>query len=218
MTTGPHTLNISEIFYSIQGESTHAGLPCTFIRLTACDLRCVWCDTEYAFDGGERMTLDAVMKKVDQFGCRLVEITGGEPLLQDGVHDLIGRLCDAGYELLVETGGHLDIGPVDERATVIMDIKCPGSRMAEKNRWDNLQALKPKDEVKFVIADRGDYEWARTVVQDRFAGASQTILFSPVFEEVENVRLSEWILEDQLPVRFQVQLHKYIWEPSRRGV
>ena len=218
MTEDVQTLQISEIFFSIQGESSRAGLPCTFIRLTGCDLRCVWCDTEYAFHGGERMALDAIMTNVGEFGCRLVEITGGEPLLQKEVHALIGRLCDDGYDVLVETGGHLDLSPVDRRATIIMDIKCPGSGMAEKNRWENLQVLKPVDEVKFVIADRQDYEWARSVVRDRFQGAPQAILFSPVFQGVENVQLSEWILEDTLPVRFQIQLHKYIWEPSRRGV
>ncbi len=212
------SLTISEIFFSIQGESTRAGEPCVFVRLTACDLRCVWCDTEYAFHGGEKMTIDAIISRVREFGCRLVEITGGEPLLQPPVHDLIRRLCDDGYAVLVETGGHLDIRPVDPRATIVMDIKCPGSGMEAKNRWENLAALKPRDEVKFVIAHREDYEWARNVVRQKMTGVPQTILFSPVFAGLGNADLSEWILADKLPVRFQVQLHKYIWEPSRRGV
>lgn len=218
MSKGVQTLVISEIFFSIQGESTHAGLPCTFVRLTACDLRCVWCDTEYAFHGGERMTVNAVVEKIAAFGCPLVEITGGEPLLQREVHGLIGRLCDEGYRVLIETGGHLDIIPIDKRATVIMDIKCPGSGMVDRNRWENLPTLKPTDQVKFVIADRADYEWARGIVREHFTDAPQTILFSPVFHTMDNAELSEWILQDRLPVRFQVQLHKYIWEPTRRGV
>ncbi len=218
MSDSVQTLNISEIFFSIQGESTRAGLPCTFVRLTACDLRCVWCDTPYAFHGGERMSIDAILQRIAGYGCRLVEVTGGEPLLQAAVHELVRRLCDDGYEVLIETGGHLDISPVDDRATVIMDIKCPGSGMGDRNRWENLQALRPGDEVKFVLADRRDYEWAREIVRERLQGGPRTVLFSPVFGMLDNGKLSEWILEDRLSVRFQVQLHKYIWDPDRRGV
>jgi 7-carboxy-7-deazaguanine synthase len=218
MTSPSHTLNISEIFHSIQGESTRAGEPCVFVRLTACDLRCVWCDTAYAFDGGERMSIDAIVAQVRKFSCRLVEITGGEPLLQAEVHDLMSRLCDDGHEVLVETGGHLDIGRIDDRVSIIMDIKCPGSGMQAKNRMENLAHLKPSDEVKFVIADRDDYEWAKNMLQTEMKEMPNTVLFSPVFGKLENSQLSEWILRDMLPVRFQVQLHKYIWEPSRRGV
>jgi len=211
-------LNVSEIFFSIQGESTHVGRPCVFVRLTACDLRCVWCDTAYAFEGGEELTLDVIEERIGAYGCMLVELTGGEPLLQKNVHDLIRRLCDRGYELLIETGGHLDIKSVDPRAKIIMDVKCPGSRMEKKNRWENLTALKTGDEVKFVLADRADYEWAKEILRTKLAGKENVVLFSPVFGRLGNDLLSEWILEDKLPVRFQVQLHKYIWEPTKRGV
>lgn len=212
------SLTVNEIFHSIQGESTHAGRPCVFVRLTECDLRCVWCDTPYAFHEGKAMTIDAILAEVAAYRCSLVELTGGEPLLQPEAIALIRSLCDSGYELLIETGGHLDIGPVDPRATVIMDLKCPGSRMDRRNRWENIPLLKPRDEVKFVIIDRSDYEWAREVVRTKLAGRPNTVLFSPVFGRVENVDLAEWIMADRLPVRFQVQLHKYIWEPTRRGV
>lgn len=210
-------LRITEIFHSIQGESTHAGRPCTFVRLTGCNLRCRWCDSAYTFTGGEKMTLDDVMAKVDAFGTRLVEVTGGEPLAQPEALDLIKRLCDDGYEVLLETSGSIDIAPVDKRATIILDVKCPGSGEAEKNRWENVALLKAKDEIKFVIADRADYDWARTMIDahnlDRW-----TILFSPVWGEMDMQQLAAWMLADRVPARFQTQLHKHIWGAEARGV
>src|SRR5579872_519336 len=159
-------LRVTEIFHSIQGESTHAGRPCVFVRLTGCNLRCRWCDTAYAFTGGESMTLDAVVGAVKSHECRLVEITGGEPLAQSESFNLIRRLCDEGFEVLIETSGSIDIAPVDRRATIVLDIKCPGSGEADKNRWENLGNLKPRDEIKFVIADRADYDWARRIIEE----------------------------------------------------
>lgn len=210
-------MRVTEIFFSIQGESSHAGRPCTFVRLTGCNLRCVWCDSEYTFTGGERMSIDAVMDRVAQYGCNLVEVTGGEPLLQKESFELIRRLCEEGYEVLIETSGSIDTTPVDPRAKVILDIKCPGSGEVDRNLWSNLDRLRPGDEIKFVIADRDDYEWARGVVQERDLG-HWTVLFSPVHGEADLRALAEWILEDRLPVRLQTQLHKAIWGADARGV
>ncbi len=217
-------LRITEIFHSIQGESTWSGLPCTFVRLTGCPLRCVWCDTEYSFHGGERLTLGTVMEEVERYGTPLVEITGGEPLVQRNAFVLAERLLDAGYTVLVETSGAVDIAPLDDRAHVIMDLKCPGSGEASKNLWSNLDHLSERDELKFVLADRNDYEWARDVVRERGldervrSGALRAILFSPVHGAVKPDALAGWILEDRLPVRLQVQLHKAIWGGDVRGV
>ena len=210
-------LRITEIFHSIQGESSHAGRPCTFVRLTGCNLRCVWCDSEYTFTGGKRMSLDDVIGKVKSYGCNLVEITGGEPLAQSEAFDLIKRLCDDGYEVLIETSGSIDTSNVDPRAKIILDLKCPGSGEVEKNRWENLDHLRPHDEIKFVIADRTDYEWAREIIAKHDLGR-RTVLLSPVWDVMEPKALAEWMLADRLPARFQTQLHKHIWGANVHGV
>ncbi len=220
----PDFLRVTEIFHSIQGESTWAGLPCTFVRLTGCPLRCVWCDTAYAFQGGERMTLDGIVARVETIGTPLVELTGGEPLVHPGAFELARRLLDAGHTVLVETSGAVDVAPLDARAHKIMDLKCPGSGESERNLWSNLDHLGPGDELKFVLADRADYEWAREVVRTRGldervrAGGLRAILFSPVWDRLDLQELAGWILEDRLPVRYQIQLHKLIWGPVARGV
>ena len=216
-TLGSEMLRVTEIFHSIQGESTHAGRPCTFVRLTGCNLRCRWCDSEYTFTGGEKMSIDDVMSKVASYGCKLIEITGGEPLAQSEAFDLIKRLCDDGYEVLIETSGSIDITPVDERAKIILDIKCPGSGEVEKNRWENIERLRPHDEVKFVLADRDDYEWAKRVIEERNL-TRWTILFSPVWGELNLQPLAEWMLADRVPARLQTQLHKHIWGADVHGV
>lgn len=213
------TLTIHEIYRSIQGESTFAGLPCTFVRLTFCDLRCEWCDTPQAFYGGRKMELDAIMAKVTELGTPLVEVTGGEPLLQPACPELLRRLCDSGWQVLLETGGHRDIGVVDPRVVRIMDLKCPGSGMSAKNRWENIPLLSRNDEVKCVLASREDYEWAREKVREhRLAERVRAVLFSPVFGRIDPREIVAWILDDGLPVRFQIQMHKVIWDPSATGV
>jgi len=216
-------LRITEIFHSIQGESTWAGLPCTFVRLTGCPLRCVWCDTEYAFHGGERMSLDSIVARVESIGTRLVEVTGGEPLAHRHAFTLVRMLLDRGFTVLVETSGAFDISPLDPRAHRIMDLKCPGSGEVARNLWSNLDHLGTGDEVKFVIADRADYEWAAAVVRERLAamqaeGRLRAILFSPVWDRLDLRELAHWILEDALPVRYQIQLHKLIWGANVPGV
>ena len=212
-------LTVNEIFYSIQGESTRAGRPCVFVRLTACDLRCSWCDTAYAFYEGRKMSIDEVVAAVDRYACPLVEITGGEPLLQDDVYELMNRLLAGGCTVMLETGGHRPITRVPRAVIKIVDIKCPGSGEADKNDWTNLDRLAPHDEVKFVIADRADYEFAReTVARHQLASRAAAILFSPVHDVLAPKTLSEWILEDRLPVRLQLQLHKFIWSANTRGV
>ena len=211
------TMRITEIFLSIQGESSYTGLPCVFVRLTGCPLRCGWCDTPYAFYEGTERTIESILSEVGGYDCRLVEITGGEPLAQDEVHGLITAFADRDYTILIETSGAMDIAPVDRRAIVIMDLKCPGSGMVDRNRWSNLSLLKPNDEVKFVIRDRVDYDWAVAAIRDYGLGAHR-VLLSPVFGELEPQALAEWILADRLPVRFQLQLHKLIWDPATRGV
>jgi 7-carboxy-7-deazaguanine synthase len=209
-TTEPR-LRLTEIFHSIQGESTFAGRPCVFVRLTGCQMRCRWCDTEYAFHGGSWWTLDEIVEEVAGHGCPLVEVTGGEPLLQPDVLPLMERLADAGYEVLLETGGGLDVSGVDPRVHRILDVKCPGSGEAEANRWENLDLLRPGDEVKLVLADEADYRWAKRLVEERRLAEICPVLFSPVAGELEPRRLAEWILRDRLPVRFQTQLHKLLW-------
>jgi 7-carboxy-7-deazaguanine synthase len=212
-------LTINEIFHSIQGESTHAGKPCVFVRLTACDLRCSWCDTPYAFHEGHRMSLDAVLDEVERFGCETVEVTGGEPLLQKEVYSLMQALLDLGKTVLVETGGHRSIAEVPRDVIKVMDIKCPGSGEADKMDWSNLDRLAAHDEVKFVIRDRADYEYARDVLSRHdLTGKVAAVLFSPVHGVLDSRTLSEWVLTDRLPVRVQLQLHKYIWDPGTRGV
>jgi len=212
-------LTINEIFHSIQGESTHTGRPCVFVRLTACDLRCSWCDTPYAFTEGQKMTLDDVLERVEGYGCDLVEITGGEPLLQRDVYPLMEQLLASGKTVMVETGGHRSIKDVPSDVIRIVDVKCPGSGESAKNHWENLDLLSLRDEVKFVIRDRADYEYAKDVVA-RYGLLDRTaaVLFSPVHGVLDAKDLAAWILEDRVPVRLQLQAHKYIWEPHTRGV
>lgn len=216
-------LRVTEIFHSIQGESTWAGVPCTFVRLTGCPLRCTWCDTAYAFHGGNRMTLDEILVQVREFGAPVVEITGGEPLIHPGAFRLAERLLEAGYTVLVETSGAVDVGPLDPRVHKIMDLKCPGSGEVERNLWSNLVHLTGRDEVKFVVAGREDYEWARRVIRERLqpmleAGLLRAVLISPVWNAVDFQELAEWVLQDRLPVRYQIQLHKLIWGAETTGV
>jgi 7-carboxy-7-deazaguanine synthase len=212
-------LTVNEIFHSIQGESTHAGRPCVFVRLTACDLRCSWCDTVYAFHEGRKMTVEDVLSRVRDYGCDVVEITGGEPLLQKDALPLMQRLLDEGRTVMIETGGHLSVDAVPRGVIRVIDVKCPGSGESGKVHWENLERLRPTDEVKFVITDRADYEFARDVVA-RYDLTSKTtaVLFSPVHGVMNARELAEWILADKLPVRLQLQAHKYIWDPTTRGV
>jgi 7-carboxy-7-deazaguanine synthase len=212
-------LTINEIFYSVQGESSFAGRPCVFVRLTACDLRCSWCDTPYAFHEGTKRPVDDVLAEVDRFGCSLVEVTGGEPLLQEGVYPLLDGLLARGKQVLLETGGHRSTERVPAGVVTILDVKCPGSGEAQRMDWSNLDRLRPHDEVKFVIADRADYEFARDVLSRHgLAARAAAVHFSPVHDVMNLRQLSEWVLQDGLPVRVQVQLHKYIWDPATRGV
>jgi 7-carboxy-7-deazaguanine synthase len=212
-------LTINEIFYSIQGESTYAGRPCVFVRLTACDLRCSWCDTKYAFHEGHKQSLDEVLAEVDRLHCSLVEVTGGEPLLQEGVYPLMRSLLDRGSTVLLETGGHRSTARVPEAVVTILDVKCPGSGEAHRNDWSNLERLRSHDEVKFVVKDREDYEFARDVIANYRLGArAEAVHLSPVHGVMDLRLLSEWVLVDRLPARVQVQLHKYIWDPGTRGV
>ncbi|MFP3940965.1 MAG: 7-carboxy-7-deazaguanine synthase QueE [Acidobacteriota bacterium] len=210
-------LRVTEIFHSIQGESTFAGRPCVFVRLTGCQMRCRWCDTEYAFHGGAWRSREEVLDEVAAFECPLVEVTGGEPLLQPGTPALLAALCDRGHEVLLETGGGLDIGGLDPRVRRIVDVKCPGSGEAQNNRWENLDLLRPTDEVKLVVADEKDYLWARRVVEEYELARRCPVLLSPVAGELEPRCLAEWILRDRLPVRFQIQVHKVLWG-DRPGV
>ena len=213
------TLVIHEIYSSIQGESTFAGLPCTFVRTTGCNLRCVWCDTPQAFHGGTRMPRSTVLARALAPGTPLVELTGGEPLLQPGVFPLMRELCDAGRTVLVETSGEADVAGVDPRVHRIMDLKCPGSGEGDRNRWGNLLHLTARDEIKFVLADRTDYEWMRDTVRERrLARITPHLLASTVFGKLAPRDLVAWVLEDQLPVRVQLQMHKVIWGADATGV
>ncbi len=212
-------LTVNEIFHSIQGESTYAGRPCVFVRLTACDLRCVWCDSPYAFHEGRKMSIDEVVEAVTAYGCPLVEMTGGEPLLQKDVYPLMERLHEAGLQVLIETGGHRSLAQVPAWATAVMDVKCPGSGEAAKHDAGNFARLRPHDEVKFVVADRTDYDYAKDVIaRESLEGRVAAIHVSPVHGKLDSKTLSEWVLADRLPVRVQLQLHKYIWGPEVRGV
>ena len=213
-------LRVTEIFRSIQGESTHAGRPCTFVRLTGCPMRCSWCDSEYTFTGGEHASIEDVLNQVRSFGCRLVEVTGGEPLAQPEAFELIGRLCDEDYEVLIETGGYVSTEDLDQRAKVILDVKCPASGEAERNHWPNLARLRPEmDEVKFVVADRFDWEFARELVQAYdLESRAKSILISPAWEQIDLQDLANWIAESGLSLRMQLQMHKYIWGADARGV
>ena len=212
-------LTINEIYLSIQGESSWAGLPCVFVRLTFCDLRCNYCDTEYAFYEGNKQSLDDIVGAVLAYECPLVEITGGEPLLQKNILPLMTMLADGGCTVLLETSGAHDISRVDRRVHRIMDLKTPGSGEVERNLWSNIALLGPRDEVKFVIGSREDYEWSRARLREhRLAERCHAVLFSPIFGRIEAREIVEWILEDKLPVRFQLQMHKFIWSPVERGV
>jgi 7-carboxy-7-deazaguanine synthase len=212
-------LTVNEIYLSIQGESTHVGRPCTFVRLTACDLRCSWCDTPYAFTGGRKMAVEDVVAEVTRLGCKLVEMTGGEPMLQADVYPLMETLIQQGHEVLVETGGHVPLTKLPKRVKAIIDVKCPGSGESGKMYWPNLKTLKPVDEVKFVIKDRADFDYAVEVVTNhRLTERAAAVLFSPVFGAMAPDELAKWILESGLPVRLQLQAHKYIWRPDARGV
>lgn len=225
------SLVVNEIFHSIQGESTWAGHPCVFVRLARCDLRCTYCDTEYAFHEGENKTVHDIVAAVVAFACPVVELTGGEPLLQPAAPELLKRLCDAGLTVLLETSGARDIAPVDPRVHRIVDLKCPSSGEGRRNRMENIPLLTQRDEIKFVVGSRDDYEWARAMLREHDLPARvNAVLFSPVFPirpnlghvrghaGIEPGLLAGWILEDRLPVRLQLQLHKFIWEPDRRGV
>jgi 7-carboxy-7-deazaguanine synthase len=219
----PAELRITEIFHSVQGESSRVGLPTVFVRLTGCPLRCVWCDTEYAFSGGELLTLSDILERVAGFGCTTVCVTGGEPLAQKNCLPLLVALCDAGYSVSLETSGALDIGGVDPRVSRIVDLKAPGSGESAKNRWENLDLLTATDELKFVLASRADYDWAVSACRTLSVGDSASragkrrlleccpVLFSPVRDQLDPAQLAQWILDDRLPVRFQLQLHKLLW-------
>ncbi|MBI4469438.1 MAG: radical SAM protein [Acidobacteria bacterium] len=211
-------MRVTEIFHSIQGESTYAGWPCTFVRLTGCNLRCTYCDTAYAFVGGEELSIEEVAARVKRFGGRLLEITGGEPLLQPEIYPFSERMLNEGYRVMIETGGSLDISGLDPRIIRIMDLKTPGSGFEHANRWENLESLKSGDEVKFVICDRTDFDWASSVVRRHELTSRVTVLFSPEFERCRPGDLAGWVLDAGLEVRVQVQLHKYLWEPGVRGV
>ena len=211
-------IKINEFFYSIQGEGTKAGLPCIFIRLTYCNLRCSYCDTEYAFYDGKDFSVEEILAEIKKYNCSLVEVTGGEPLMQHECFDLLTKLCENGYEVMLETGGSLSIEKVDKRVKTILDFKCPSSKMEKKNYYENIKFLKPIDEVKFVIGNREDYEWSKKLIAENNLSKKCEVIFSTVFGKLEYRTLSEWILEDNLKVRFQIQLHKHIWEPDKKGV
>ena len=211
-------LTVNEIFHSIQGESTHAGRPCVFVRLTGCNLRCVWCDTEYAFHEGDSMGVAEVLRRVEGYGCDLVELTGGEPLLQPAAIPLMEELLARGFEVLLETGGSLPIDRVPAGVRRVIDLKCPGSGESERNRWENLELLREGDELKFVIAGREDYDWAMETIDERGLANRCPLIFSPTHERLEPAELARWILEDGARVRLQVQLHKILWPSATRGV
>ncbi len=213
------TLNLTEIFTSVQGESTFAGLPTVFVRLAACNLRCVWCDTPYSFGRGDPKPLAEIIQHIENQGVGHVCITGGEPLLQENVHHLMTALCDKNLAVSLETGGSLAINDVDPRVSIILDIKCPGSGMSSKNDWANMNRIKKNDEVKFVIADENDYLYAKDIVRKyNLLSKCRAVLFSPVFNEMDAKKLTEWILRDKLGVRLNLQLHKFIWDPATKGV
>lgn len=204
-------LRVTEVFHSLQGESSRVGLPTVFVRLTGCPLRCRWCDTAYAFHGGANLSIDEVLQRVAEFKPRHVCVTGGEPLAQKGCRPLLAALCDGGYDVSLETSGALNIGGLDPRVALVMDLKAPGSGEQRKNRWSNLERLRPTDEIKLVLADEADYVWARAQLQDRRLASICPVLFSPAAGSLDPAQLAEWILRDRLPVRMQVQLHKILW-------
>ena len=212
------SLKINEIYYSVQGESTHAGRPCIFIRLTYCNLRCSYCDTEYAFYDGKDMEITHIMSEIKQWDCNLVEVTGGEPLFQDECIDLLNELVNSNYEVMLETGGSLSISNVPKKVIKIVDFKCPSSKMVKKNLWSLVDDLQPHDEVKFVIGNREDFDWAKDRITEYSLDKICTLLFSPTFGEIDPQQIVEWILADNLPVRMQMQMHKMIWSPEEKGV
>jgi 7-carboxy-7-deazaguanine synthase len=211
-------LKVNEIYYSIQGESSKAGLPCVFVRLTYCNLRCSYCDTEYAFYEGTDLSIDSIIEQIKKYNCNLVELTGGEPLFQSESIELMNRLCDEGFEVMLETGGSLPIKDVNQQVMIILDLKCPSSNMMKKNLYENLQYIKPTDEIKFVIGTREDYEWSKEIINKYNLEGKCGLLASVVFGSLEPLKVVEWILEDNLKIRFQLQMHKFIWEPNTKGV
>jgi len=211
-------IKVNEIYFSIQGESSKAGLPCVFVRLTYCNLRCSYCDTEYAFFEGKDLSIEEVVSEVKKYNCQLVEITGGEPLVQNESLLLMKSLADDGFEVMIETGGSLPIKEIDPRVMIIMDLKCPSSGMLKKNLYENIDCLKPTDEVKFVLGSKEDYDWAKQTIGNYRLTEKSAVLFSVVFGKLEPVKVVNWILEDNLSVRFQLQMHKFIWEPAAKGV
>ena len=211
-------LKVNEIYHSIQGESLKSGLPCVFVRLTYCNLRCIYCDTEYAFYEGEDKSIVEILTEVKKYNCNLVEVTGGEPLLQKECLDLMKKLCDEGFDVMLETGGSLTIKDVDERVMIVMDLKCPSSKMEKKNLYENIHFLKPTDELKFVIGIKEDYDWSKEIIFRYDLQDKCEILFSVVYSELEPLSLVNWIIEDKLDVRYQLQMHKYIWHPETKGV
>ena len=211
-------LKINEIYYSVQGESTHVGRPCIFIRLTYCNLRCTYCDTEYAFYEGKDMEITHIMNEIKQWDCNLVEVTGGEPLFQDKCINLLNELINSNYEVMLETGGSLSISDVPKKVIKIVDFKCPSSAMEKKNLWSIVEDLQPHDEVKFVIGNREDFDWAKDRIAEYSLDKICTLLFSPTFEKIDPQLMVEWILAENLPVRMQMQMHKMIWSPDKQGV
>jgi 7-carboxy-7-deazaguanine synthase len=211
-------IKVNEIYFSVQGESTKAGLQCVFVRLTYCNLRCTYCDTEYAFYDGRELSIEEIINEVKKYGCKLVEITGGEPLFQEECFELMKRLADQGFEVMLETGGSLPIDKIDRRVKIIMDLKCPSSGMMKKNLYGNIDQLKQMDEVKFVIGTREDYDWSKEMISKYNLDEKCPVLFSVVFGKLEPVKLVDWMLEDKLNVRFQLQMHKFIWDPQAKGV
>ncbi|MDQ7817755.1 MAG: radical SAM protein [Melioribacteraceae bacterium] len=211
-------LKVNEIYYSIQGESSKAGLPCVFVRLTYCNLRCTYCDTEYSFYDGNDKTINEIIVEVRKYDCKLVEVTGGEPLVQNESLELMQRLCNEGFEVMLETGGSLPIKEIDKRVMIIMDLKCPSSKMMKKNLYENINHIKPSDEIKFVIGTREDYDWSKELIIKYSLTQKCSVLFSVVFGQLEPVQLVNWILEDKINVRYQLQMHKIIWHPEKKGV
>jgi len=211
-------IKINEIYYSIQGESSYSGLPCIFIRFTYCNLRCSYCDTEYAFHQGNEMNISEIISKIKSYNCDLVEITGGEPLLQEGYIELINELEKQNKKVLIETGGALPIKNIPFKTHIILDIKCPSSKMSDKNLWENINHLKESDEVKFVIGDKDDYIWTKKIIKKYNLNNKCNILISPVYKKIQSAKIVEWILKDNLDVRYQIQIHKEIWDASKKGV
>ncbi|MFO0701677.1 MAG: 7-carboxy-7-deazaguanine synthase QueE [Nitrospira sp.] len=211
-------MRVTEIFHSVQGESTFVGLPCVFVRLTGCPLRCTWCDTAYSFYGGTEHSLEEILERVRSYGCPLVEVTGGEPLAQAETTTLLHRLCQEDFTVLLETSGAIDTSSVDRAVRIILDVKCPGSGMTDRMHWSNVERLRPQDEAKFVIQDRTDYEWAKEILHQFHLAERCPVLFSPVFGTLDPRQLAEWLLGDRLAARLQLQLHKHIWAPHTRGV